>query len=134
MQSSFLRSCTTYCLCNLFIDRFFLTKAFLSESGCKDKDFISYLPNFFEVFFIFLFQGFFAKRCLTKITAKLTFLTECKQKMISNCESFVPHISECHFVAALVLESGCKSSGFLIMLQIYQTLFFIFLMKFLLNN
>ena len=134
MQSSFLRSCTTYCLCNLFIDRFFLTKAFLSESGCKDKNFISYLPNFFEVFFIFLFQGFFVKRCLTKIAFRLTFLTECKQKKISNCESFVPRISECHFVAALVLESGCKSSGFLIMLQIYSTLFFNFLMKFLLNS
>ena len=65
LQSSFLRSCTTYCLCNLFIDRFFLTKAFLSESGCKDKNFISYLPNFFEVFFSF-FSGALCEALLDK--------------------------------------------------------------------
>ena len=50
----------------VFIDRFFLTKAFLSESGCKDKNFISYLPIFFEVFFRFSFSGVLCEALLDK--------------------------------------------------------------------
>ena len=42
-------SCTTSCcLCNLTIDRFF---SLSSETGCKDKGFSAYPPNFSGVFF-----------------------------------------------------------------------------------
>jgi len=34
-----------------------------------------------------------------------------------------PFLSECQTIAALVLESGCKSSGFGNTRQIYKTLF-----------
>ena len=44
-----------YCLCKLFKDRFFLRWLFFSESGCKGKNFIRYLPNIFGSFFLFFF-------------------------------------------------------------------------------
>ena len=41
-----------YCLCNSIIDRLSIRLTdFLSESGCKGKNFISYLPNIFGSFF-----------------------------------------------------------------------------------
>ena len=41
-----------YCLCNSIIDRLSIRLTdFLSESGCKGKNFIVYLPNIFESFF-----------------------------------------------------------------------------------
>ena len=51
-----------YCLCNSIIDRLsiWLTD-FLSESGCKGKNFITYLPNIFGSFFSKLFFRFCRK-------------------------------------------------------------------------
>ena len=41
-----------YCLCNSIIDRLSIRlTVFLSESGCKGKNFITYLPNVFGSFF-----------------------------------------------------------------------------------
>ena len=41
-----------YCLCNSIIDRLSIRLTdFLSESGCKGKNFIVYLPNIFGSFF-----------------------------------------------------------------------------------
>ena len=52
------------------------------ELDCKDKDFISYLPNFFGSFFVLI------------VSAHSRFFTK------SFCQGF------------LLLESGCKSSPF----------------------
>ncbi len=51
-----------YCLCNSIIDRLSIRLTdFLSESGCKGKNFIAYLPNIFESFFSKLFFRFCRK-------------------------------------------------------------------------
>ena len=67
------------------------------------------------------------KQSLTKVGGRLVFLAECKRNTDQTCDSFDPRLSECHFVAALVLESGCKSSRFSNRFQIYSILFLIFL-------
>ncbi|WP_394369186.1 hypothetical protein, partial [Bacteroides clarus] len=69
------------------------------ESGCKGKNFISYLPNVFGSFFSF----FFLKGKVSKGTSRLR-----KKKV----RVLTPFLSECQSNAAPVLESGCKSRAF----------------------
>ena len=45
------------CLYRPALKKYFNQRCFLFESGCKGKNFISYLPNIFGSFFIFLFKG-----------------------------------------------------------------------------
>ena len=80
------------------------------ESGCKGKNFISYTPNKSEVFFSF----FFLKAPLMKQTAP----NNKKKGRVPT-----PFLSECQTIAAPVLESGCKSSGFGNTHQIYKAFF-----------
>ena len=113
LQSSFLRSCTTYCLCNLFIDRFFLTKAFLSESGCKDKDFISYLPNFFEVFFhFFFFRGSLRSVAWQRLPPSLLSLQNVSRKWFQTANRLF-RISQ-NVISSLLSfsKAGAKVVGF----------------------
>jgi len=71
-------------------------RCLLFESGCKGKNFISYLPNVFGSFFSFcFFKGEFQKE------------TSPKQKKYVRVPT--PFLSECQNIAAPVLESGCKS-------------------------
>ena len=71
-------------------------RCLLSESGCKGKNFISYLPNISGSFFSFrFFKGEFQKE------------TSPKQKKYVRVPT--PFLSECQYIAAPVLESGCKS-------------------------
>ena len=102
-----------YCLCKLFKDRFFLRWLFFSESGCKGKNFIRYLPNIFGSFFIFLFPRRLSVRKGGKRKRK-------KERFLHR------FLSECQSIAALVLESGCKSRGFIDISQIYLPLFYHF--------
>ena len=71
-------------------------RCLLFESGCKGKNFISYLPNVFGSFFSFCFF----KREFQKETSP-------KQKKYVRVPT--PFLSECQNIAAPVLESGCKS-------------------------
>ena len=80
------------------------------ESGCKGKNFISYTPNKSEVFFHFSFQRRYAWNKQHQITRK-------KERVPT------PFLSECQTIAAPVLESGCKSSGFGNTHQIYKAFF-----------
>ena len=80
------------------------------ESGCKGKNFISYTPNKSEVFFSF----FFLKAVFMKQTAP----NNKKKGRVPT-----PFLSECQTIAAPVLESGCKSSGFGNTHQIYKAFF-----------
>ena len=66
------------------------------ESDCKDKDFYLYLPNFFGSFFVL---------SLKRVRA---------------------FYSKSLFQGCPLLESGCKSRGFSVTLQIYHPLFFIY--------
>ena len=71
-------------------------RCLLFESGCKGKNFISYLPNVSGSFFSFcFFKGEFQKE------------TSPKQKKYVRVPT--PFLSECQYIAAPVLESGCKS-------------------------
>ena len=71
-------------------------RCLLFESGCKGKNFISYLPNVSGSFFSFcFFKGEFQKE------------TSPKQKKYVRVPT--PFLSECQNIAAPVLESGCKS-------------------------
>jgi len=71
-------------------------RCLLFESGCKGKNFISYLPNVFGSFFHSAFsKGEFQKE------------TSPKQKKYVRVPT--PFLSECQNIAASVLESGCKS-------------------------
>ncbi|WP_278424292.1 hypothetical protein, partial [Bacteroides clarus] len=74
-------------------------RCFLFESGCKGKNFISYLSNVFGSFFSF----FFLKGKVSKETTRLR-----KKKV----RVLTPFLSECQSNAAPVLESGCKSRAF----------------------
>ena len=80
------------------------------ESGCKGKNFISYTPNKSEVFFHFSFQRRYSWNKQHQITRK-------KERVPT------PFLSECQTIAAPVLESGCKSSGFGNTHQIYKAFF-----------
>ncbi|WP_220400431.1 hypothetical protein, partial [Bacteroides eggerthii] len=80
------------------------------ESGCKGKNFIPYTPNKSEVFFSF----FFLKAVFMKQTAP----NNKKKGRVPT-----PFLSECQTIAAPVLESGCKSSGFGNTHQIYKAFF-----------
>ena len=80
------------------------------ESGCKGKNFISYTPNKSEVFFSFFF--------LKAVFMKQTTPNNKKKGKVPT-----PFLSECQTIAALVLESGCKSSGFGNTHQIYKAFF-----------
>lgn len=80
------------------------------ESGCKGKNFILYTPNKSEVFFSF----FFLKAVFMKQTAP----NNKKKGRVPT-----PFLSECQTIAAPVLESGCKSSGFGNTHQIYKAFF-----------
>ena len=85
-------------------------RCFLFESGCKGKNFISYLPNFSGSFFSFFFStGMVLVETGTGRKKKDTFSTR--------------SLSECQFIAAPVSESGCKSRGFIITTQIYPEVF-----------
>ena len=97
-----------YCLCKFLKDRFFLRLLFFSESGCKGKNFKAYLPNVFGSFFLFFF---FLVVSLIEREAKRNIL------------ALTPFLSECQTIAALVLESGCKSTRFTNTHQIYLSLF-----------
>ena len=79
--------------------KYFNQRCFLFESGCKGKNFISYLPNVFGSFFSF----FFLKGKVSKETNRLR-----KKKV----RVLTPFLSECQSNAAPVLESGCKSRAF----------------------
>ena len=71
-------------------------RCLLFESGCKGKNFISYLPNVSGSFFYSAFsKGRFQKE------------TSPKQKKYVRVPT--PFLSECQNIAAPVLESGCKS-------------------------
>ena len=71
-------------------------RCLLFESGCKGKNFISYLPNVSGSFFsVCFFKGEFQKE------------TSPKQKKYVRVPT--PFLSECQNIAAPVLESGCKS-------------------------
>ena len=80
------------------------------ESGCKGKNFISYTPNKSEVFFHFSFQRRYSWNKQHQITRKKEGVP-------------TPFLSECQTIAAPVLESGCKSSGFGNTHQIYKAFF-----------
>ena len=71
-------------------------RCLLFESGCKGKNFISYLPNVFGSFF----HSAFSKGRFQKETSP-------KQKKYVRVPT--PFLSECQNIAAPVLESGCKS-------------------------
>ena len=66
------------------------------ESDCKDKDFYLYPPNFSGSFFVLI---------LKRVRA---------------------FYSKSLFQGSPLLESGCKSRGFSVTLQIYHPLFFIY--------
>ena len=71
-------------------------RCLLFESGCKGKNFISYLPNVFGSFFSFCF-----------FKGKIPERNKPKQKKYVRVPT--PFLSECQNIAAPVLESGCKS-------------------------
>ena len=71
-------------------------RCLLFESGCKGKNFISYLPNVFGSFF----HSAFSKEEFQKETSP-------KQKKYVRVPT--PFLSECQNIAASLLESGCKS-------------------------
>ena len=87
------------CLYRPALKKYFNQRCFLFESGCKGKNFISYLPNVFGSFFHF----FFLKGKVSKETTRLR-----KKKV----RVLTPFLSECQSNAAPVLESGCKSRAF----------------------
>ena len=131
-------SCTTSCcLCNLTIDRFF---SLSGETGCKDKGFSAYPPNFSGVFLHILqiFPEFFfaapffslARRpqrqglsaCHPIFLRKSPSVTLCQHRgsfrHLPSASASVrpssqpPRLSFCQSRAASVSESGCKSTAF----------------------
>ena len=77
---------------------------FLCESDCKDKNFYLFIPNFFGTFFVFI------------VKRSCAFYTK----------SF--------YQGFLLLESGCKSTPFSYMLQIYSALFSNYFSMFMLTR
>ena len=77
------------------------------EPDCKDKDFYSFIPNFFESFFRNFSEGF--RKVFVLITGRVR-----------------ASYSKSPFQGCPLLESGCKSSRFSVTLQIYTGLFFIY--------
>ena len=87
-----------YCLWNSIKDLFsFKPPFFFSESGCKGKKFIIYLPNNFGSFFFFF------------SSLQLSVRKERRKQEAYNNK---PYASNHPRNAALVLESGCKSRAF----------------------
>ena len=121
-------SCTTSCcLCNLTIDRFFTLSG---ETGCKDKGFSAYPPNFSGVFFFAASFFFLARRpqrqglpaCPPIFLRKSPSVTLCQHRgsfrRLPSASASVrpssppPRLSFCQSRAASVPESGCKSTAF----------------------
>ena len=91
------------------------TIAFLFKSGCKGKDFISYLPNIFGSFFYFF--SFFKSSLLRKEEQrKRTVVTARISKRLSNN-------------AALILKAGAKVRTLFHILQINLKFFSFFFLK-----
>ena len=91
--------------------------AFFSKAVAKVRILFHIFQIFSKVFFIYFSEPLFkASREKGKSRSK-------------NVSRSTTSLSECHCFAALVLESGCKSRGFIDNLQIYPTLFFCIFLK-----
>ena len=110
-----------YCLCNSIIDRLsiWLTD-FLSESGCKGKNFITYLPNVFGSFFFqkfsfsFLPEGFPLSSLLRKVGRTRTGGSSKAYRVSFSMSTIV----------CLFSENGCKDKNFISYLpNVFRTFF-----------
>ena len=104
-----------YCLCKSVQRSLVLRLLFFIKSGCKGKDFISYLPNIFGSFFLFF--SFFKSSLLRKEEQrKRTVVTARVSKRLSNN-------------AALILKAGAKVRTLFYILQINLKFFSFFFLK-----
>ena len=82
-----------YCLCNSIIDRLSIRLTdFLSESGCKGKNFITYLPNIFESFFQSSFFFVSAGR-LSAIISLAKGRKDQDRRKLQSLPRFVQHVN-----------------------------------------
>ena len=110
-----------YCLCNSIIDRLSIRLTdFLSESGCKGKNFIAYLPNIFESFFFqsslfsFLPEGFPLSSLLRKVGRTRTGGSSKAHRVSFSMSTIV----------CLFSENGCKGKNFISYLpNVFRTFF-----------
>ena len=101
-----------YCLCKLFKDRFFLRWLFFSESGCKGKNFIRYLPNIFGSFFYFSFSS--SSLCAKGRQKK-------KEKVLGTV------LNRKTTGAGFIWKAGAKVRTLRYIFQMFRKFFFIFL-------
>ena len=122
-----------YCLCKSVQRSLLFEECSFSKADAKVKTFKHILQIFSEVFFKILFSFkttllrkgelgkkriqkalFFASRT-AKIKIKINKLQTISDiyfSFLSNLQHSCAFVSECQSIAALVLESGCKSRGF----------------------
>ena len=97
IHSKYLYYC---CICKFLKELFSIVSC---ETWCKGKDFYFYLPNFFEVFFRFIFSEVLSGRLqdirLDLPTSSLGFYLS----------GFLNPLSSCHH--RISLDCGCKSTA-----------------------
>ena len=114
-----------YCCICKFLKELFSIVSF--ETWCKGKDFYFYLPNFFEVFFRFIFLKVLSER-LQDI--RLDLPTSSLGISISD---FLSLLSSCHH--RISLDCGCKSTAVKHIIQMFSQLFYnYFLLSLIVND
>ena len=121
IHSKYLYYC---CICK-FLKELLSIVSF--ETWCKGKDFYSYLPNFFESFFRFIFFRKFLPERLQDIrldlpTSSLGFYPS----------GFLSPLSSCHH--RISLDCGCKSTAVKHIIQIFLRLFYNYFLLCLIVN
>ena len=122
-----------YCLCKSVQRSLLFEECSFSKADAKVKTFKHILQIFSEVFFKILFsfkttllrKGELRKKRIQKVlffasrTAKIKIkinklqtISDIYFSFLSNLQHSCAFVSECQSIAALVLESGCKSRGF----------------------
>ena len=115
IHSKYLYYC---CICNFLKELFSIVSC---ETWCKGKDFYFYLPNFFEVFFRFIFFG----RPPGGYWISAWILPTSSSFPSGSLNPF--H----HVVSRISLDCGCKSTALQHILQMFLLLFFNYFLLFL---
>ena len=110
IHSKYLYYC---CICK-FLKELFSIVSF--ETWCKGKDFYFYLPNFFEVFFRFIFWKSLSER-LQDIRLDLP-----TSSLGISIPDFLSPLSSCHH--RISLDCGCKSTAVKHIFQMFSQLFY----------
>jgi hypothetical protein len=97
-----------YCLCKFLKDRFFYDCCSFQKADAKVRT-LKYIFQIIPEVFLFFFS------LVVSLIER-----EKKEKRLA----LTPSLSECQTIAALVLESGCKSTRFINTRQTYLSLFY----------